>query len=119
MSIRASGLGKTPGIQATVKSGEKKMRDFGDAAAERAADEVTEPVAIFAKTASGLRQMPGDKMIKGLLRELRLNNLRVETYLHRGSPGRAGGLGIPRDHNNRYGGASNTFPDENIKRGMP
>ena len=26
MPIRASGLGKTPGIQATVKSGEEKMR---------------------------------------------------------------------------------------------
>ena len=70
MSIRASGLGKTPGIQATVKSGEERMRDFGDAAAKRAADEVTEPVAIFAKTASGLRQMPEDKMIKGLPQEL-------------------------------------------------
>ena len=40
MSIRASVLGKTPGIQATVKSGGKKMREFGDAAAEREADTV-------------------------------------------------------------------------------
>ena len=68
MWIRASGLGKTPGIQATVKSGEEEMRDFDDAAAERAADDATEPVAVFAKTVSGFRQMPGDKMIKGLPR---------------------------------------------------
>ena len=56
------------------------MKEFGDAAAERAADDVTEPVAIFAKTASGLQQMPGEKMIKGLPRELQLNNLYVGTY---------------------------------------
>ena len=80
MSVRASGLGKTPGIQATTKSGEEKMRDFGNAAAERAADDVTEPVAVFAKTATGLRQMPGNKMIKGLPRELQLNNVYVGTY---------------------------------------
>ena len=65
MSIRASGLGRTPGIQATVKSGEETMREIGDAAAERAADSVTESVAVFAKTAMGLRQMPGNKMICG------------------------------------------------------
>ena len=63
-----------------VKSGEERLKDFGDAAAKRAADVVTEPVAIFTKTASGLRKMPEDKMIKGLPRELQLNKLRVGTY---------------------------------------
>ena len=80
MSIRASDLGKTPSIQATVKSGEEKMRIFDVVAAERAANEVTELVVIFAKTTCGLRQMPGDKMIKGLPRGLRLNTLYVGTY---------------------------------------
>ena len=38
-------------------------------------------MAVFANTATGLRKMPGNKMIKGLPRELRLNNLHVGTYI--------------------------------------
>ena len=92
------------------------MKEFGDAAAERAADDVTELVAVFAKAASGLRQMPGDKMIKGLPRELRLNNLYVGTYTEAHQV-KAGVLGISRDHNNRHGDASNALPDEKTKGG--